>query len=49
MGDPSAYGTAAAKYAVANHLDGVDFDLENLDHGCTCVPFQWPSGHGGSS
>eukprot|EP01113_Clastostelium_recurvatum_P033052 TRINITY_DN432_c0_g1_i1.p1 TRINITY_DN432_c0_g1~~TRINITY_DN432_c0_g1_i1.p1 ORF type:complete len:333 (+),score=61.64 TRINITY_DN432_c0_g1_i1:149-1000(+) len=25
-----AYGTTVAKWAVANHLDGVDFDLENF-------------------
>lgn len=35
MGDPTEYGTAAAKYAVAANLDGVDFDLENLSQNCS--------------
>jgi len=31
--DGKAYGTLASTYAVQNHLDGVDFDLENLKQG----------------
>jgi len=31
----SSYGTTLAKWAVANHLDGVDFDLENFGPGFT--------------
>ncbi len=34
-GDASAYGTQAAIWAQNNHLDGLDFDLENLNVGFT--------------
>jgi chitinase len=30
-----AYGTAVARFALANHLDGVDFDMENFGPGLT--------------
>jgi chitinase len=32
-GDPRALGNKVSQWALANNLDGVDFDLENLDPG----------------